>query len=457
MATYAAAGERCRDDPQLLSAIALGHEDAYLASGIERRTSGDPSIELLERARSTLGAQDPASLALTAAVARAYWFSGFADRARELLADIAATELAVDDATAMRVLDLRRLVAGDPASAAARRDVIDEMFAVAERAGRFEVALDALRARILTSVELARLDDADDDIDRFARLVERWREPHFRPFVPILRTMRAMQAGRFADAAKQIARSERDVVAAGPSIPHQLILMQRYSLARWWERAPDAPLDLVDELRVRVALCRAGARPQSVACPCATASERRVILLDAAGLAASRPGRPLFADVSVTVASGDRLAVVGLNGCGKSTLLRQLAGRVEPEAGVVRRGRGARVVVLDQDAPLPGATIGDVTGRTWEAAAILDRLGLGGRLDDPTATLSGGETKRVALARALVEVGPPGEAGDDVAADPRRAHEPPRHRRHRLARGAPRRPPRRARARRPTTATCSTG
>ncbi len=139
-----------------------------------------------------------------------------------------------------------------------------------------------------------------------------------------------------------------------------------------------------------------------------------MILLDASGLAASRPGRPLFADVSVTIESGDRLAVVGLNGSGKSTLLRQLAGRVEPEAGVVRRGRGSRIVVLDQDAPLAGATIGDVTGRTWDAAAILDKLDLGGRLDDPTATLSGGEAKRVGLARTLVEVGPPGEAGDDV-------------------------------------------
>src|SRR3954465_3142437 len=95
----------------------------------------------------------------------------------------------------------------------------------------------------------------------------------------------------------------------------------------------------------------------------ATVRRDRVILLDAAGLAASRPGRSLFADVSVTVADGDRLGVVGLNGSGKSTLLRQLAGRIQPESGVVRRGRDARIVMLDQDAPLAGATIGDVTGR----------------------------------------------------------------------------------------------
>ena len=44
---------------------------------------------------------------------------------------------------------------------------------------------------------------------------------------------------------------------------------------------------------------------------------------------------------------------------------------------------------------------------------MLDRLGMGGRLGDPVATMSGGEAKRVALARALLDVAP-GEPGDDV-------------------------------------------
>jgi ATP-binding cassette subfamily F protein uup len=139
-----------------------------------------------------------------------------------------------------------------------------------------------------------------------------------------------------------------------------------------------------------------------------------VILLDAAGLAASRPGRPLFAAVSVTVGTGDRLAVVGLNGCGKSTLLRQLAGIDAPEAGVVRRGRDAQVVVLDQDATLQGGTVADAAGGGWEAAAVLDRLGLGDRLDASTASLTRGEAKRVALARALVEGGAAGQSSDHV-------------------------------------------
>ncbi|MFV0309932.1 MAG: ABC-F family ATP-binding cassette domain-containing protein [Desertimonas sp.] len=139
-----------------------------------------------------------------------------------------------------------------------------------------------------------------------------------------------------------------------------------------------------------------------------------MILLDAAGLSASRPGRPLLTDVSLTISSGDRIAIVGLNGSGKSTLLRLLAGTAPPESGIVRRGRDTRMVVLDQDAPLTGSTVAEALGSDWEAAAILDRLGMGGRMGDAIGTLSGGEAKRVALARALTEVGPPNQASDDV-------------------------------------------
>jgi ATP-binding cassette subfamily F protein uup len=130
-----------------------------------------------------------------------------------------------------------------------------------------------------------------------------------------------------------------------------------------------------------------------------------VILVDAEGVAVSRPGRPLFAGLSLTLSSGDRLAVVGINGTGKSTLLGVLAGTVEPEAGVVRRGRGARVVALDQTAVLPAGTVREVVGGGWEGEAVLDRLGMGDLLDAHVGRLSGGQAKRAALARALVAVG----------------------------------------------------
>jgi ATP-binding cassette subfamily F protein uup len=141
-----------------------------------------------------------------------------------------------------------------------------------------------------------------------------------------------------------------------------------------------------------------------------------VILVDAQGLAVSRPGKPLFAGLSVTVSSGDRLAVVGINGGGKSTLLGVLAGAVEPEEGVVRRGRGARVVTLDQMAVLPGGSVRDAVGGGWEGEAVLDRLGMAALVDADVAHLSGGQAKRVALARALVAMGDGGD-GDLLILD----------------------------------------
>ncbi|MFZ4721320.1 MAG: ABC-F family ATP-binding cassette domain-containing protein [Ilumatobacteraceae bacterium] len=127
-----------------------------------------------------------------------------------------------------------------------------------------------------------------------------------------------------------------------------------------------------------------------------------MIVIDAEGLAASRPNRPLFADVSLTVGDGDRVGVVGINGCGKSTLLRMLARELEPESGEVRWGRGARIGFLLQRPELPTGTVREAVGGTWQGEAMLDRLGMSGLLDARTDELSGGQAKRVALARLLI-------------------------------------------------------
>ncbi len=126
-----------------------------------------------------------------------------------------------------------------------------------------------------------------------------------------------------------------------------------------------------------------------------------MILIDAEGLKASRPGRPLFEDVSITLSTGDRLGVVGLNGCGKSTLFRILSGELRPDAGVVRTGRGARIGVLPQLPVLPHGTVREAVGGGWQGEAMLDKLGMGDMTDADTRELSGGQLKRVALARLL--------------------------------------------------------
>ncbi|MEO5838558.1 MAG: ABC-F family ATP-binding cassette domain-containing protein [Acidimicrobiales bacterium] len=131
-----------------------------------------------------------------------------------------------------------------------------------------------------------------------------------------------------------------------------------------------------------------------------------MILVDAQGVSMSRPERPLFDNVSLTISTGDRLAIVGLNGSGKSTLARVLVGAVTPESGVVRRGRDVRVTMLDQASPLPPGTVRSVLSGdgvdTWQGEAIADRLGIASLFDADVASLSGGEAKRVALASALV-------------------------------------------------------
>ena len=127
-----------------------------------------------------------------------------------------------------------------------------------------------------------------------------------------------------------------------------------------------------------------------------------MILVDVEKATVRRPDRPLFEKLSVTVRAGDRLGVVGRNGSGKSTLLRILAGAGEPEEGMVRRGRDVRVGYLDQEPVLPAGIVRAAVGHHWEAAAILDHLGMAAVAGDDVSTLSGGQTKRVALARVLV-------------------------------------------------------
>ena len=127
-----------------------------------------------------------------------------------------------------------------------------------------------------------------------------------------------------------------------------------------------------------------------------------MILIDAERLAASRPNRPLFADVSVTISDGDRLGVVGLNGSRQEHAAADAGRRAAAEAGEVRWGRGARVGFLLRTRCCRPAPVREAVGGGWQGEAMLDRLGMTPLLDAPTDELSGGQAKRVALARLLV-------------------------------------------------------
>ncbi|GAB3986944.1 ABC-F family ATP-binding cassette domain-containing protein [Actinoallomurus acanthiterrae] len=135
-------------------------------------------------------------------------------------------------------------------------------------------------------------------------------------------------------------------------------------------------------------------------------------LINVEGLSKAYGPSPLLDDVSLGVAAGDRIGVVGRNGDGKSTLVSLLAGRIEPDSGRVTHTRGLRLGFLTQRDEFPdGATVrsvvfGDQAEHEWAGDArardILAGLLPGVSLDAPIAPMSGGERRRVALARLLV-------------------------------------------------------
>ena len=115
--------------------------------------------------------------------------------------------------------------------------------------------------------------------------------------------------------------------------------------------------------------------------------------------------------MSAKFARGESVAIVGPNGAGKTTLLRIIAGEMAPDRGSVRYGVGLTTASYSQSSvdDLPaGATAAEavmqmgVTGE--EARSLLGRLRLGGdAVDKPVEAFSGGERRRIMLARLMAQ------------------------------------------------------
>ncbi len=134
-------------------------------------------------------------------------------------------------------------------------------------------------------------------------------------------------------------------------------------------------------------------------------------LLSAESISLEFPAKKLFLNVTVGLAGGDRIGVVGRNGDGKSTLLSILSQRLKPDLGTVSLRKGVTIGVLDQgDALDPSLTVSDHvigTRMTHEWAAnyvtreIVTNLVKDIPLTERIGNLSGGERRRVALAKLL--------------------------------------------------------
>jgi ABC-type lipoprotein export system ATPase subunit len=121
--------------------------------------------------------------------------------------------------------------------------------------------------------------------------------------------------------------------------------------------------------------------------------------------------------VTIAVEEGEKVAIVGRSGAGKSTLLNILGGLLKQTSGTVVRPRNLGFVfqayhlmtelTVLENVLLPtmsrrASLFLSRSGRLGRAKELLEKVGLGDRLDHLPSELSGGERQRVALARALV-------------------------------------------------------
>src|SRR5687767_8396064 len=162
------------------------------------------------------------------------------------------------------------------------------------------------------------------------------------------------------------------------------------------------------------------------------------------GLGKSYGIKPLFEDISLHISEGDKIALVARNGSGKSTLIKILAGKETPDEGTVWINKEVTVALFEQEPVFRenlsvldnifhhnnpiikaireyelvsesgtpeqmGAAIVKMDDMgAWDFDAkvkqILGKLNIH-HLDQPVSTLSGGQRKRVALAKTLIDIG----------------------------------------------------
>ncbi|NMW44537.1 ABC-F family ATP-binding cassette domain-containing protein [Mobiluncus curtisii] len=135
-------------------------------------------------------------------------------------------------------------------------------------------------------------------------------------------------------------------------------------------------------------------------------------LLGGQNLHVEYPDKLLLDDVTVGVSAGDRIGIVGRNGDGKSTLLRVLFGAQQPHSGLVTRRNGLRVALLGQEDVLSGSdtveTVLLAGSKHHEVLSdprireVLDGLLPAIAWESPVEALSGGQRRRLALAKLLI-------------------------------------------------------
>lgn len=139
-------------------------------------------------------------------------------------------------------------------------------------------------------------------------------------------------------------------------------------------------------------------------------TEKTPPLITATGVTVRFDSHEALTGVDIAVAPGEIVALIGPNGSGKTTLVRALLGLMRCTAGRIDRAPGLRVGYVPQhhpvDAILPLTVSRFLTlsarAKPDRLRELLDEVGAAGLFDAPVYQLSGGELRRVLIARALL-------------------------------------------------------
>jgi zinc transport system ATP-binding protein len=133
------------------------------------------------------------------------------------------------------------------------------------------------------------------------------------------------------------------------------------------------------------------------------------LLIKARGLGVLRNGRQILQNADLDLAAGKIVTLIGPNGAGKTTLVRAVLGLIKIDQGSIEKAADLRIgympqkLHLDASLPLTVARFLALGGKARvDLGEILQLTGIDKLINMPIQSLSGGETQRVLLARALL-------------------------------------------------------